>query len=77
VSYHQNAGQNWDIQIANRPFENITQFKYLGTPITNKNLNLEEIKRRSNSGYACYHSVQNLLPSFLLSKNVKLEYTRL
>jgi hypothetical protein len=32
----------------------------------------EEIKRRLNSGNACYHSVQNLLPSPLLWKNVKL-----
>jgi hypothetical protein len=32
----------------------------------------EEIKRRLNSGNACYHSVQNLLSSRLLSKNVKI-----
>jgi hypothetical protein len=32
----------------------------------------EEIKRRLNSGNACYHSVQNLLPSRLQSKNVKV-----
>jgi hypothetical protein len=32
----------------------------------------EEIKRRLNSGNACYHSVQNLLSSCLLSKNVKV-----
>jgi hypothetical protein len=31
----------------------------------------EEIKRRLNSGNACYHSVQNLLSSRLL-KNVKV-----
>jgi hypothetical protein len=30
----------------------------------------EEIKRRLNSGNACYHSVQNLLSSRLPSKNV-------
>jgi hypothetical protein len=33
---------------------------------------LEEIKRRLNSGNACYHSVQNLLSSRLLSKIVKV-----
>jgi hypothetical protein len=27
---HQNAGQNHDIKIANRCFENVAQFKYLG-----------------------------------------------
>jgi hypothetical protein len=32
----------------------------------------EEIKRRLNSGNACYHSVQNLLSSRLLSKNIKI-----
>jgi hypothetical protein len=32
----------------------------------------EDIKRRLNSGNACYHSVQNLLSSRLLSKNVKV-----
>jgi hypothetical protein len=32
----------------------------------------EEIKRRLNSGNACYHSVQNLLSSRLLSKYVKV-----
>jgi hypothetical protein len=31
-----------------------------------------EIKRRLNSGNACYHSVQNLLSSRLLPKNVKV-----
>jgi hypothetical protein len=44
----------------------------LGTTVTNQNLIQEEIKRRFNSGNACYHSVQNLLSSRLLSKNVKL-----
>jgi hypothetical protein len=33
----------------------------------------DEIKRRLNSGNACYHSVQNLLSSLLLSKNVKVK----
>jgi hypothetical protein len=32
----------------------------------------EEIKRRLNSGNACYHSVQNLLSSRLLSRNIKI-----
>jgi hypothetical protein len=45
---------------------------YLGTTVTNQNLIQEEIKRRLNSGNACYHSVQNLLSSRLLSKNVKV-----
>jgi hypothetical protein len=54
-----------------RSFENVSQFKYVGTTIRNQYLIQEEIKRRLNSGIACYHSVQNLLSSSLLSKNVK------
>jgi hypothetical protein len=65
---HQNVGQNRDIKIATRLFENLSQFKCLGTTVTNQNLIQEEIKRRFNSGNACYHSVQNLLSSRLLSK---------
>jgi hypothetical protein len=45
----------------------------LGTTVTNQNLIQEEIKKRLNSGNACYHSVQKLLSSRLLSKNVKIK----
>jgi hypothetical protein len=72
LSHHQNVGQNRDIKIANRSFENVSEFKYLGTTVTNKNLMWEEIKRRLNSGNACYHSAQNLLSSHLLSKKLKI-----
>jgi hypothetical protein len=67
LSCHQNVGQNRDIKIANRSFENVSQFKYLGTTVTNRNLMHEEIKRGLSSGNACYHSVQTLLSSRLLS----------
>jgi ubiquitin C-terminal hydrolase len=40
--------------------------------VTNENLIDDEIKMRLNSGNACYHSVQNLLSSHLLSKNLKI-----
>jgi hypothetical protein len=63
--------KNWDIKTANRSFENVSQFKYLGTTITDQNLIQDEIKKRLNYGNACNHSVQNLLSSRLLSKNVK------
>jgi hypothetical protein len=72
LSCHQNAGQNHNIKIGDRPFENVAQFKYLGMTVTNQNLIGEEIKRRLNSGNACYHSVQNLLSSRLLSIHVKI-----
>jgi hypothetical protein len=38
LSHHQNVGQNGDIKIANRSFENVSQFKYLGMTVTNQNL---------------------------------------
>jgi hypothetical protein len=40
--------------------------------VTNQNLIQEEIKRRFNSGNVCYHSVQTLLSSRLLSKNLRI-----
>jgi hypothetical protein len=40
--------------------------------VTNQNLIQEEIKRKLNSGNACYHLVQNLLSACLLSKNLKI-----
>jgi hypothetical protein len=72
VSRHQNVGQNRDIKIAKRSFENVSQFKYLGTTVSNQNLIQEKIKRKLNSDNACYHSVKNLLYSCPLLKNVKI-----
>jgi hypothetical protein len=53
----------------------VEQFKYLGATLANQNSIYEEIKRRLKSGNACYHSVQNLLSSSLLSKNIKIHRT--
>jgi hypothetical protein len=72
LSHHQNIGRNRDIKITNRSFGDVLQFKYLGMTVTNENLIQEEIKRRLNSGNACYHSVQNFMSSRLLSKNLKI-----
>jgi hypothetical protein len=44
--------------------------------VTNQNLIQEKVKTRLNSGDACYHSVQNLLSSHLLSKNLKIRIYR-
>jgi hypothetical protein len=47
------AGQNREIKLGNRSFENVSQFKYLGTTVTNQNLIQKEIKRRLSSGNVC------------------------
>jgi sorting nexin-29 len=70
---HTKTGQKHSIKIANRSFECVAKFRYLGTKLTDQNCMQEEIKRRLNSGNACYHSVQNLLSSRLLSRNVKVK----
>jgi len=44
----------------------------LGTTLTNQNSIKEEIKNILKSRNACCHSVQNLLSSSLLSKNLKI-----
>jgi hypothetical protein len=72
----QNAGQNGNIQIGNKSFKTVRQFKNLGTTLTDQNSICEEIKSRLKSGNACYHSGQNLLSSSLLSKNVKIKIYR-
>ena len=48
----------------------------MGTTLTNQNSIQEEIKSRLNLGNAWYYSVQNLLPSTLLSKNLKIKKYR-
>jgi hypothetical protein len=50
----------------------MSHVRYLGMTVTNESVIQEEIKRRLNSGNASYHSVQNLLSSCLLLKNVKI-----
>jgi hypothetical protein len=69
LSCHQNAGHIHDIKIGNRCIENVEQFRNLQMTKTNQNLIQEEIKRKLNLGNACYHLIQNLLSSCLLSKN--------
>jgi hypothetical protein len=74
MSRSQKTGHKRSIKIANKSFEDVANFKYLGTALTDQNCMDEEINSRLNSGNACCHSVQNLLSSFLLSRNVRLKY---
>jgi len=68
-----NVGRSLNIKIDNSSFGRVEQFRYLGTTITNQNSIQEEIKSRLKSRNACYHSVQNLLSSSLLSKDIKVK----
>ena len=64
------------MNIDNNSFESVEEFKYLGKILTNQNSLQGEIKSRLKSGNACYHSVQNLLSSSLLSKILKITMYR-
>ncbi|KAJ4447212.1 hypothetical protein ANN_09214 [Periplaneta americana] len=64
--------QNGTIKIGDLSFEEVEKFKYLGATVTNINDTREEIKRRINMGNACDYSVEKLLSSSLLSKNLKV-----
>ena len=67
----QNARWSQNIKISNSSFERVEEYEYLGTVLTNQNYIQEEIKSRLKSRNACYYSVQNLLSSSLLSKNIQ------
>jgi len=76
MSRDQNAGRSHSIKINNSSFQWVEEFRYLGTTVKNQNSIQEEIKSRLKSGNACYLSVQNLLSSSLLSKNLKIKIYR-
>ena len=76
MSRDQNAGRIHSVRTDNSTFERMEEYKYLGTTLTSQNSIPEEIKCRLRSGNACYRSVQNLLSSRLLSKNLKIKIYR-
>ena len=71
----QNTVVSHKLKIDNISFESVEDFKYVGTILTNQNSMSvqEEIKNRFKSRNACYHSMQNLLSSSLLFKNLKIK----
>ncbi|KAJ4434068.1 hypothetical protein ANN_16387 [Periplaneta americana] len=68
-----NIVRNGTIKIGDLSFEEVEKFKYLGATVTNINDTREEIKLRINMGNVCYYSVEKLLSSSLLSKNLKVK----
>ena len=76
MSRDRNAGRGHSVKTDNSSTERVEEFKYLGTTLTDQNSIQEEIKSRLKLGNACYHSVQNLLSSRLLSKNLKIKTYR-
>ena len=76
MSRDQNAGRVESVRIDNSTVERVEKFKYLETTLTIQNSIAEEIHSRLSLGNACYHSVQNLLSSRLLSKNLKINIYR-
>jgi hypothetical protein len=73
MSHSQKIGQQHSMEVVNRSFEDMAKFRYLGTTLTNRKCMHEEIKSRLSLGNACYHLVQSLLSSHLLSRNIKVK----
>lgn len=59
------------IQVGEYMFEEVDDFKYLGTNLSSTNDNHEEIKKRMTSGNKCFYALSGLLGSKLLSKKSK------
>ena len=76
MSGEKNAGRTHDIKNDNSSIQREEEFKDLVETLKNQNFIQEEITSKLNSGNACYHSVQNLLSSSLLSKNWKIKIYR-
>jgi len=77
MSRDRNAGRGHSVKTDNTSIERVEEFKHLETMLTDQNSIQEEIKSRLKLGNACYHSVQNLLSSSLLSKNLKIKIYRI
>ena len=64
------------MKIDSSPIESVEEFEYLGPTLTDQNSIQEEIKSTFKIWNAFYYSVQNLLFSSLLSKNLKIKIYR-
>jgi hypothetical protein len=70
------AGQKQIIKIENRSFQDVAKVQIFWNNTKSENLLREEIKSRVSPRNACYHSVQSLLSSRLLSWNLKVKYKK-
>jgi hypothetical protein len=70
MSRQQNAGQNHNSLIDNKSFEKCGKDQMFWN---NSSCINEEMKIRLIPGNACYHPVQNIFSSCLLSKNFKIK----
>ena len=61
MSQDQIAEQSHSVKTDNSSFEQVEEFKYLGTTLTNQNSIQEEVKSRLKTWNNCYNSVQILL----------------
>ena len=59
------------LQVGTYSFEQVPNFKYLGSVLTDSNETSEEIKERLKAGNKAYFSMQHLIKSRLLSRASK------
>jgi hypothetical protein len=70
---HRGMITNEHIRIGINSYEKVKTHKYLRSLETNQNTIHEEVKFRLKAGNSCCSSVQTLLSSRILSKNLKIK----
>jgi hypothetical protein len=74
MSRDYNAGRSYNMKTDNSSFERVEQLKYLGETLANQNPIQKDIQSGLlKSGNSCFHSIQNLLSSSLLSEYIKIK----